>query len=71
MLGNANIVTSVPVRLALSLVFHLKPLPMPCAIVSDMDAAVRYVIGKLEESGRAADAERIRQHFGLPGIKVG
>jgi hypothetical protein len=70
-LGNANIVTSVPVRLALSLIFHLKSLPMPCAAVSDMDSAVRYVIGKLEESGRAADAKRIRHHYGLPGIKAG
>jgi len=70
-LGNANIVTSVPVRLALSLIFHLKSLPMPCAAVSDMHSALRYVTGKLEEVGRGPDAERIRRHYGLPGIQAG
>jgi hypothetical protein len=70
-LGNANIVTSVPVRLALSLIFHLKSLPMPCVAVSDMGSALRYVTGKLEAVGRSADAERIRRHYGLPGIQAG
>jgi hypothetical protein len=70
-LGNANIITTAPIRLALSLVFHLKPLPMPYAAVSDMDSALRFVIGKLEEGGLGADAERIRRHFGLPGIRAG
>ncbi|WP_309896957.1 hypothetical protein [Archangium sp.] len=70
-LGNANIVTSAPVRLALSLIFHLKSLPMPCAAVSDMVSALRYVMGKLEEVGWSPDAERIRHHFGLPGIQAG
>lgn len=70
-LGNANIITSAPIRLALSLIFHLKPLPMPYAAVADMDSALRFVIGKLEEGGLGAKAERIRRHFGLPGIRAG
>jgi hypothetical protein len=70
-LGNANILTSAPIRLALSLIFHLKPLPMPYAAVADMDSALRFVIGKLEEGGLGAEAERIRRDLGLPGICAG
>lgn len=70
-LGNATIITSVPVRLSLSLIFHLKPPPMPNAAVADMDSALRFVLGKLEEHGLRSDAERIRHHFGLPGAQAG
>ena len=61
----------MPLRLSLSLIFHLKPLPMPNAAVADMDSALRYVMGKLEENGMHSDAERIRHHFGLPGAQAG
>lgn len=70
-LGNANIITSAPIRLALSLVFHLKPLPMPYAAVPDMDSAIRFVLGKLEEGGLGEDAARIRCQLGLPGVRAG
>jgi hypothetical protein len=70
-LGNANIINSAPIRLALSLIFHLKPLPMPYAAVGDMGSALRFVTAKLEEAGLRAEAERIRKHFGMPGIKAG
>lgn len=70
-LGNASIITSASVRLSLSLIFHIKPLPMPNAAVSDMDSALLYVLGKLEENGLRSDAERIRHHFGLPGSRAG
>ncbi|QRN99608.1 hypothetical protein JRI60_11555 [Archangium violaceum] len=70
-IGNATIVTSAPVRLVLSLIFHLKAMPMPHVVVSDMGSAVRFVTQKLEESGLGADAERIRHHFGLSGIHAG
>ncbi|QRK13347.1 hypothetical protein JQX13_26910 [Archangium violaceum] len=69
-LGSATIITSPPIRLSLSLIFHLKPLPMPNAVFADMDAAVRYILGKLEEGGLVSEAERIRHHFGLPGTHV-
>ena len=70
-LGNANIITSAPIRLALSLIFHLKPLPMPYAAVADMDSALRFALGKLEEGGRRADAERIRRQLGVAGVRAG
>ncbi|MGZ3459066.1 MAG: hypothetical protein ACXU86_11245, partial [Archangium sp.] len=68
--GNANIITSVPIRLSLSLVFHLKPPPMPNVAVADMGSALRYVTGKLEENGLVSEAERVRRHFGLPGSRA-
>jgi hypothetical protein len=70
-LGNANIVTSAPLRLALSLIFHLKPLPMPYAAVPNMDSALRFVIGKLEEGGLGEVAARIRRDLGVPGVRAG
>ncbi|WNG44910.1 hypothetical protein F0U60_13005 [Archangium minus] len=70
-LGNATLITSAPIRLSLSLIYHLKPLPMPNVVVADMNAAVRYILGKLEEGGLVSEAERIRLHFGLPGTHVG
>jgi hypothetical protein len=70
-LGNANIITSAPIRLVLSLILHLTPLPMPHASVADMDSALRFVLGKLEEGGLGAEAERIRRHYGLPSIRAG
>ncbi len=70
-LGSANLLTSAPIRLAVSLIFYLKPLPMPYAAVADMDSAVRFVTARLEEAGLGSEAERIRHHFGLPGIKAG
>lgn len=70
-LGNATIITSAPVRLSLSLIFHLKHPPMPNAAVADMDSALRFVLGKLEEHGMHSEAERIQHHFGLPGAQAG
>lgn len=70
-LGNANIVTSAPVRLALSLIFHIKPLPMPYVLVSDMRSATTWVTARLEDGGFIAEARHIRHQLGLPGIRAG
>ncbi|PTL78608.1 hypothetical protein [Vitiosangium sp. GDMCC 1.1324] len=70
-LGNATIVTSAPIRLSLSIIFHIKPLPIPNVAVSDLDSALRFVLGKLEEGGLSSDAERIRHHYGLSGVHAG
>lgn len=64
MLGCACIVTSAPMRLVVSLVLHVSPMPCPYVIVSSQEAAVRYVAGRLEESGFGAHAERVRQRLG-------
>jgi hypothetical protein len=62
LLGNATIISSAPLRLAVSLIMPFKQPPMPYAVVADMDAAVRYALRRLEESGLGEDAERI-QHL--------
>ncbi|MGZ3458360.1 MAG: hypothetical protein ACXU86_07610 [Archangium sp.] len=69
MLGNATIVNSPPARLALTMIRPFGLPPMPYVVVPDMNSAVRYVTGRLEESGLGDDAERIRRHFGLHGTQ--
>ncbi|EPX58376.1 hypothetical protein D187_004132 [Cystobacter fuscus DSM 2262] len=70
-LCNAIIVTSAAMRLSMSLVFHLKPQPMPHRAMSDMESALEYALDKLRESGRVADAERIQRHFAASSAHVG
>ncbi len=65
LLGLSSIMTSAHMRLSSSLLTYLKPLPVPSATVPDMDAALRYVTGRLEGEGFGASAERLRYRFGL------
>ncbi len=69
-LGNALLITSAPIRLSLSLIFHLKPPPMPHVTVSDMDSAVSFVAGKLKEVELLSAAERIRRHHATSGLHL-
>jgi hypothetical protein len=70
-LCNAILATSAPLRLSMSLVFHLKPQPMPHRAVSDMESALQFALDKLREAGRFSDAERLQQHFAAPSAHVG
>lgn len=65
LLGLASVMTSAHMRLSRSLLTYLKPMPVPCATVPDMDAALRYVAGRLAGEGLIASAERLRHRFGL------
>ncbi|WP_434382803.1 hypothetical protein [Melittangium boletus] len=65
LLGQSSIMTSAHMRLSRSMLNYVKPLPVPNAAVPDMDAALRYVAGRLEGEGCLAQAERIRHRFGL------
>ncbi len=67
---NAILVTSAPLRLSMSLVFHLMPPPMPHTAVSDMDAAVAFVLHHMREAKHDEAAERIRQHFAPAGLSA-
>lgn len=63
LLGNASIIDSTPLRLALYAILPFRRMPMPFVVVADMDSAVRYALGRLEESGLGDAAARIRHHF--------
>lgn len=60
LLGTATIIHSMPVRLAMHAILPFKRIPMPFVVVADMDAAVRYALRRLEESGLGDEAARIR-----------
>jgi hypothetical protein len=65
LLGMALVITSPAMRLAVSTVFHLKPLPVPYFIASwELDAAA-WSIAHLEDQGLRPHAERLRGQYGL------
>jgi hypothetical protein len=66
LLGMAIVITSPAMRLAVSTVMHLKPLPVPYFIASwELDAAA-WSIALLEDQGLRPHAERLRRQYGLP-----
>lgn len=65
LLGQSSIMTTAHMRLSRSMLNYVKPLPVPNAAVPDMDAALRYVAGRLEGEGMRGSAERLRRTFGL------
>lgn len=66
LLGEAFVITSPHVRLSVSTVMHLKPLPVPYYIAAwELDAAA-WASARLEEQGLRLEAERLRSQYGLP-----
>ena len=70
-LCTAVLVNSAPLRLSMSLIFHLKPQPMPHRAVPDMTSALQFALDKFREAGLVSDAERIQRHFAAPDSHVG
>ncbi|MFL5355516.1 hypothetical protein [Archangium sp.] len=67
LLGMALVINSPAMRLAVSTVMHLKPLPVPYFIASwELDAAA-WSIAHLEDQGLRPHAERLRSQYGLTG----
>ena len=64
-LGAAYIVSSSVVRLALSVVLHLRRPSYPYVIVSREDQALEWAVKRLEDVGMHAPAGRIRHELGL------
>lgn len=64
-LGVAFIITSPLLRLALSAIFHFKPMPSPYFVTTHELEAVLWAISRLQEAGLTLDAERLRRHFGF------
>ena len=65
LLGCALVVTSPLVRLALSAVFHIQPMPTPYIIVPDMASGAKWAADRLENAGLIHAAGRVRDHFAL------
>lgn len=59
-IGCAFIIHSPLIRLSLSTIFHILPLPAPYVAVSDMASGLRWALGRLEERGLHEAAERVR-----------
>lgn len=66
LLGCALVVTSPLVRLTLSAVFHLQPMPTPYVVVPDVASGVKWAADRLESAGLLQAAGRVRHHFALP-----
>jgi hypothetical protein len=66
MLGVAFVITSPAVRLAVSTIMHLKPLPVPYFIAAWELDAVAWAVAHLEDQGLRPHAERLRGQYGLP-----
>jgi hypothetical protein len=62
-LGTCLIITSPVVRLVVSVIFHLKPMPAPYYVAPTMQAALDWVLGQLEAGGLTEEAARIRRDF--------
>lgn len=63
LLGNASIIESTPLRLAMYAILPFRRMPMPFVVVADMDSALRYALGRLEEAGLGDAAARIRHQL--------
>ncbi len=64
-LGVAFIVTSPFLRLALSAIFHFKPMPTLYVVTAHESEAMLWALSRLQQEGLGLDAERLRRHFGL------
>lgn len=62
-LGCAFVITSPVIRLALSAVFHVVPLPTPYVAVRDVAEGLRWAIQRLEACGHVEEARRIQEHL--------
>ena len=50
-LGNAFVITSPFIRLAMNIVYQLQPLPTPYTIVGDIKVARSWALGRLQAAG--------------------
>jgi hypothetical protein len=62
--GTAFVTDSVPLRLLLSVIYHLRPLAMPHAIFPRMSEALPWVTAQLRQSGLEIRGPSPHEHFG-------
>jgi hypothetical protein len=63
--GTAFVIVSPLVRLAVSVVFHLKSPASAYVVTASLPDAVAWAADRLAEAGQLAAAQRLRHHFGL------
>jgi hypothetical protein len=63
LLGLGLVIHSPIVRLAMSVIFHFKPLPVPHITVSDVSTAAAWAAQRFLEAGLPQAATRVREHF--------
>lgn len=66
MLGSVFVITAPLVRLVLSTIFYLKPMPTAYVVTPSLMTAVDWASRSFLEAGLREQAERIRRHHGLP-----
>jgi hypothetical protein len=69
LLGCALIVPSPIIRLMLSAIFHIIPMPTPHVVIQDMAEGVKWATARLAEVGLEEAAERIRHDFGALSLR--
>jgi hypothetical protein len=66
LLGMALVINSPVTRLAMSVILHFKPLPIPQHIGPQLEAAASWAAARFQDAGDPLAAARIRQHFSVP-----
>ena len=66
-LGNAFVITSPFIRLALSIMYQLQPPPMPYTVVGDLKTAQDWVSRRLQAAGLSLPLAASRQGVGGVG----
>lgn len=66
-LGSAFVITSPLIRLAMNIIYQLKPPPNPYHVVGDIEVARAWAADRFQQAGMSAPSLLIRNHYGLGG----
>jgi hypothetical protein len=66
-LGSAFVITSPLIRLAMNIIYQLRPPPNPYHVVGDIEVARAWAADRFHQAGLSAPAMLIRNHYGLAG----
>ncbi len=63
--GIAFVTDSLPLRLLLSVIYHVRPLTTPHAIFPRVSEALPWIVAQLRQSGLKLGGPSLLEHFGL------
>ena len=69
--AHVTLITSAPIRLVVSAIFHLRPLPVPHITAAHMDAALPFVLAQLRDAGRQDEADLIQLRLDARHVNAG